>query len=95
MNKTILPSGEEVSVTPEELLMYLDPDGIRQLLHQERLRWNLKPNKDCDYYDNTKLYKYNGEIYNEGLFQRMEIRTFPDNGAYAGYSGINMDSGIS
>ena len=94
MNKTILPSGEEVSVTPEELLMYLDPDGIRQLLHQERLRWNLKPNKDCDYYDNTKLYKYNGEIYNEGLFQRMEIRTFPDNGAYAGYSGINIDSGL-
>ena len=52
MSKTILPSGEELQTTPEEVLRYLNPDGLRQLLRQERLRWNLKANKDADYYDN-------------------------------------------
>ena len=94
MAKSILPSGEELSVTPEEILRYINPDGLRQLLRQERLRWNLKPNRDADYYDNQRLFKYTGEIHNEGLYQRLEIRTFPDNGAYAGYAGINIDSGL-
>lgn len=94
MGKTILPSGEELKVTPEEILRYLNPDGVRQLLRQERLRWNLKPNKDTDYLDNQRLFKYSGEVHNEGLYQRMEIRTFPDNGAYPGYAGINVDSGL-
>lgn len=95
MGKTILPSGEEVFTTPSELLRYLDADGLRQILRQERLRWLLKTNKDVDYYDNTTLFKFSGEVHNEGLYQRMEIRTFPDNGAYAGYAGINNDSGVS
>lgn len=94
MGKSILPSGEELNVTPEEILRYLNPDGVRQLLRQERLRWNLKANKDIDYLDNQRLFKYSGELHNEGLYQRMEIRTFPDNGAYPGYAGINVDSGL-
>lgn len=93
MGKTILPSGEELKVTPDEVLRYINPDGLRQLLRQERLRWNLKPNKDADYYDNQTLFKYSGELHNEALYQRMEIRTFPDNGALPGYAGINIDSG--
>lgn len=95
MAKTILPSGEEVLTSASEILRYMDPDGLRQLLRQERLRWALKTNKDVDYYDNTKLFKYSGEVHNEGYYQRMEIRTFPDNGAYGGYAGVNVDSGVS
>lgn len=94
MAKSILPSGEEVFTTPASVLRYLNPDGLRQLLRQERMRWKLKTNKDVDYYDNTTLYKYTGEVHNEGYYQRMEIRTFPDNGAFGGYAGINVDSGV-
>lgn len=94
MGKTILPSGEELRVTPDEVLRFLNPDGLRQMLRQERLRWNLKPNKDADYMDNQRLFKYSGELHNIGMYQRMEIRTFPDNGALAGYAGINIDSGV-
>lgn len=94
MSSTILPSGEELQVTPEEILRYVNPDGLRQLMRQERLRWNLKPNKDADYEDNELLYKYSSDLHNMGSYQRMEIRTFPDNGAYAGYAGVNVDSGI-
>lgn len=93
MSNTILPSGEEVKNTPLEILQYLNPDGIRQMLRQERLRWNLKPNRDAEYYDNGLLYKYLGELINNGSFARMEIRTFPDNGAPAGFAGVNIDSG--
>ena len=94
MGKTILPSGEELKLTPEEILRYLNPDGVRQMMRQERLRWNLKPNRDTDYLDNQLLFKYSGELHNEGQYQRMEIRTFPDNGANAGYAGIHIDSGL-
>lgn len=94
MAKSILPNGEEIKTTPEEVLRYLNPDGLRQVLRQSRLHWNLKPNKDVDYYDNQTLYKYTGELHNDGQYQRMEIRTFPDNGAYEGYAGINIDSGV-
>jgi len=94
MGRTILPSGEELLVTPEEILRYINPDGLRQLLRQERLRWNLKPNKDADYYDNQLLFKFSGELHNNASYQRMEIRTFPDNNAYPGYAGIFNDSGV-
>lgn len=94
MSNSILPSGEELNLTPAEILKYLNPDGIRQMLRQERLRWNLKPNKDAEYYDNELLYKYGAELHNEGRYMRMELRTFPDNGASAGFAGINIDSGI-
>jgi len=94
MSRTILPSGEELKVVPEEILRYLDPDGLRQLLRQERLRWHLKVNKDVDYIDPTRLFKYAAEVHNEGFYQRMEIHTFADNGASAGYAGINVDSGV-
>ena len=94
MARTILPSGEELLVTPEEVLRYMNPDGLRQLLRQERLTWHLKANRDVDYYDNSLLYKYAGELHNEGNYQRMEIRTYPDNGAFAGYAGIHIDSGV-
>lgn len=93
MGQTILPSGEELLITPEEILRYINPDGLRQIFRQERLRWNLKPNRDADYYDNQTLFKYSGELHNMASYQRMEIRTFPDNGAYAGYAGVNIDSG--
>lgn len=94
MAKTILPSGETIEVTPEEVLRYLNPDGIRQMFRQERLRWNLKTSKDVDYIDNERLFKYSGEVHNEGIYQRMEVRTFPDNGAFPGYAGVNVDSGV-
>lgn len=94
MGRTILPSGEELMVTPEEVLRFINPDGLRQMLRQERLRWTLKPNKDADYNDNQRLFKYNGELHNEAMYQRMEIRTFPDNGAFPGYAGVNVDSGV-
>ena len=92
-SRSILPSGEELNLTPEEILRYVNPDVLRQIFRQERLRWNLKPNKDSDYYSNTTLHKYSADLHNEGLYQRMEIRTFPDNDAYPGYAGINIDSG--
>lgn len=95
MSKSVLPSGEEINTTPLEILRYLDADGIRQMLRQERLRWHLKTNKDVDYYDNTRLFKFSGAMHNEGYYQRMEIRTFPDNGASPGYAGIYVDSGVS
>lgn len=94
MSGSILPSGEELLVTPEEILRYLNPDGLRQMLRQERLRWNLKPNRDCDYVDNQLLFKYAGELHNSGFYQKMETRTYPDNGAPAGYAGIFVDSGV-
>lgn len=94
MTKSILPSGEELQTTPEEVLRYLNPDGLRQVLRQSRLHWNLKPNKDADYYDNQTLHKYTGELHNDAQYQRMEIRTFPDNGAFPGYAGVNVDSGV-
>lgn len=90
---TILPSGEEVQVTPEEVLRYLNPDGLRQLLRQERLRWNLKPNRDSDFYSNTTLFRYSGDLHNDGDHQRMDVRAFPDNGANPGYAGIYIDGG--
>jgi hypothetical protein len=71
----------------------MNPDAVRQLLRQERLRWNLKPNKDSDYYSNTTGFKYSTDLHNEGVYQRMEIRTFPDNEASPGYAGVNVDSG--
>lgn len=95
MGNTILPSGENIQAAPDNILRYVNPDGLRQIMRQERLRWNLKPNKDADYYDNQHLFKYASELHNEGLYQRMEIRTYPDNGAYDGYAGINIDSGLS
>lgn len=94
MGNSVLPSGEELKTTPEEILRYLNPDGLRQVLRQSRLHWNLKPNRDADYYDNQTLHKYTGELHNEAQYQRMEIRTFPDNGAFAGYAGVNIDSGV-
>lgn len=94
MAKTILPSGEELEVTPAEELRYLNPDGLRQLLRQERLRWQLKVNRDVDYSDKQTLYKYSGEIRNEGQYQKMEVRTFQDNGANAGYAGVFIDTGV-
>lgn len=93
MGKTILPSGEEVFISPDEILRYLNPDGVRQLLRQERLTLALKVNKDCDYYDNQLLFKYSGEMHNNGSYQKMEIRTFPDNDAFPGYAGVYVDSG--
>lgn len=90
---SILPSGEEVFVTPEEILKYLNADGLRQLLRQERLHWNLKPNKDADYYSKSTNFKYSSDLHNEGDHQRMEVRTFPDNGANPGYAGVSVDGG--
>lgn len=94
MGTTILPSGEEIHLTPAEILKYLNPDGLRQLMRQERLRWNLKPNKDTDFIDNQRLYKFSGALHNDGCYQLMEIRTYPDGGALAGYAGVYVDSGI-
>lgn len=91
MGNSILPNS---GAAPRELKKYLDVNGLRQVLRQSRLHWNLKPNKDCDFYDNKTLFKYTGELHNQAAYQRMEIHTYPDNGAYEGYSGINNDSGI-
>ena len=93
MSRSILPSGEELHVTPDEILRYVGIDTLRQILRQTRLHLTLKPNRDCDYYGNQTLHKYSGDLHNDGVYQRMEIRTFPDNGAYQGYAGVNNDSG--
>lgn len=94
MAKTVLPSGEELETTPSENLRYLDPDGLRQLLRQERLRWQLKVNRDINYSDQSTLYKYAAEIRNDGQYQKLELRTYPDNGAHAGYAGVFNDTGL-
>ena len=93
MAKTILPSGEEITNTPKEYLKYVSADSLRQILRQDRIRLNLKANKDVDYFDNISQSKHTGELHNFGNYQRMEIRTFPDNNANPGYAGINNDSG--
>ena len=93
MSNSVLPSGEELNITPDEILRYAGVDALRQIFRQERLRWNLKPNKDADYFSKTTLFKYGADLHNEGLYQRMEIRTFPDHEANAGYAGINIDNG--
>lgn len=94
MGQTILPTGEDLSIAIKEVLRYLNPDGLRQVMMQEKQRWNLKPNTDVDYYENQREFKYTGELHNTGMYQRMEIRTFPDGGANEGYAGINVDSGV-
>lgn len=91
---TILPNGEVMNTTPADILKYLNPDGLRQLLRQERIRWNLKTNKDVDYIDKQRLFKYTGSVHNNGAYQKMEIRSHPDNGNYDGYAGVYVDSGI-
>lgn len=90
---SILPGDDKISVTPEDILRYLNPDGLRMMFRQERLRWNLKPNKDSDYYSNTTLFKYSGDLHNEGDHQRMDVRVFPDNGANPGYAGVYTNGG--
>lgn len=90
---TILPSGEEIFVTPETILKYVSSDNLRQIMRQERLRWNLKPDKDVDYYSKTTNYKYSADLHNEGNHQRMEVRAFPDGGANPGYAGVATDGG--
>jgi hypothetical protein len=91
---SILPSGEEMQMTPSEILKYMNPDGVRQFMRQERLHLQLKPNKDVDFIDPQTQWKFSGELHNTGLYQRMEVRTFPDNGANPGYAGVNVDSGL-
>ena len=88
MAKSILPSGETISTTPEEILRYANPDAIRQLMRQHRILWNMKTSKNIEYTDNLTLYKYAGSVHNEEGYQKMEIKTFPDNNAPEGYAGI-------
>lgn len=94
MAKSILPSGEVISTSPEEILRYANPDSIRQLMRQHRILWNMKPSKNIEFTDNITLAKYAGSLHNEEGYQRMEIRTFPDNNAPEGYAGIFVDSGM-
>ncbi len=89
---SILPNNDN-NTTPKKMLKYANPDVLRQMMQQERKHWNLKVNRDVDFYDNNTLSKHTGEIHNTGEYQKLEIRTFPDNGAYPGYSGIINDSG--
>ena len=94
MANSILPSGENLGTSPNEIHRYMGPNTLRQVLRQERLRWLLKTNRDAEFIDNQTLYKYASENHNEGSYQKMEIRTFPDNGALPGYAGVYNDSGI-
>lgn len=90
---SILPSGEQLSTSPTIINRYLDINGLRSVLRQERMHWNLKTSKNIDFYDLKHNWKYTGSVLNEAHHQRMEIRTYPDNDAMAGYAGINVDSG--
>jgi len=94
MAKSILPSGEVLSNSPEEILRYANVDSIRQLMRQHRVLWNMKTSKNIEYIDNTTLYKYAGSVHNNEGYQKMEVRTFPDNNAPEGYAGILVDSGM-
>ena len=91
---SILPNNDDINTTPENVLKYLNPDGLRQLLRQERIRWNLKTNKDVDYIDKEREFKYTGSVHNNGAYQKMEIRSYPDNDANEGYAGVYVDSGV-
>lgn len=88
-----LPNGEQFSDTPTNIIRYLNVDGLRDLLRHERNHWNLKVNKNMDFYDKQHNWKYTGDVHNEAMYQRVEIRTYPDNGALEGYAGLNNDSG--
>ena len=90
---SFLPSGEQLSSSPTEILRYLDTNGLRSVLNQARLHWNLKVNKNMDYYEKQHDWKFTGDVLNEAFYQRMEIRTYPDNDANEGFAGINNDSG--
>jgi hypothetical protein len=68
-------------------------DGEHVSRRYKHLSKKLKPNRDADYCSTQTLFRYTGNIHNEALYQRMEIRTFQDNNAYAGYTGLNIDSG--
>ena len=94
MPNSILPNEESnTNQTPAEILKYVNPDVLRLMLRNERLRWNLKPNKDMDYYGNQTSHKMSSDLHNEGVYMRMELRKFPDNDALPGYAGVNIDSG--
>lgn len=93
MASTILPSGEEISLSPSEIKRYMNPDGVRQLLLGIRKIWNLKVNKDVDFYSVSTLYKYSADVHNLGDHIDIEVRTFSDNGAKAGYAGLHIDGG--
>ena len=94
MAGTILPEViNGISVTPEEILRYLNPDGVRQMLRQERLRWLLKPNRDVDADSPSTMFRYTGDLYNEGHWGRHEVRAYTDNGSNPGFAGINMTMG--
>lgn len=86
---SILPSDN----APSRDVKYMNPDAVRQLLRQERLRWHLKVNKDVDYHDKTRDSRYASELINEGYIQRMEIRAFANTNTYAGYAGLTSDVG--
>ena len=88
-----LPSGEQLSGSPTNIIRYLNVDGLRDLLRHERNHWNLKVNKNIDYYDKVHNWKYTGDIHNEAMYQRVEIRSYPDNGGKEGYAGLSNDSG--
>jgi hypothetical protein len=88
-----LPSGEEITLTPEEIKKYLNADGLRQVSRHWRNIFNLKVNKDCDYFSKSTLFKYSSDVHNWGDHELFEVRTFPDNGAKAGYAGIHIDGG--
>ena len=88
---SILPN----DTAPTKNFKYMDPDALRQLLRQERIRWHLKVNKNVDYYDTARDSRYTGEIVNEGYIQKMETRVFPNNDTYGGYVGLISDIGNS
>ena len=91
MGSSILPKTNKSQ--PNEIINYLDPDGLRQLLRQLKLHLQLKPDTDIDYYDDKTNHKFTSVLHNKGSYQRMELKTYPDNDGYEGYAGIHIDSG--
>ena len=91
MGSSILPKANRSQ--PNEIINYLDPDGLRQLLRQLKLHLQLKPDTDIDYYDDKTNHKFTSVLHNKGSYQRMELKTYPDNDGYEGYAGIHIDSG--
>lgn len=96
MARSILPNNEnEYSVTPRELLRYVGPDALRQMLRQEHLHMKLKVNRETEYQDPRTNHKFASKVYNDGDQIQIELRTYPDSGASGGYAGITVDSGLS
>lgn len=90
---SILPSQNDIQITPGEIKEYVNIAFVKDMMRQERQHWLLKTNRNVDYYSLSTNYKYSSTLQNEGQYQQIETRTFPDNESNPGYSGVFISGG--